>query len=381
MRSLLTRLKPGGGRRPGSTGGASGGRPGKPGGASPSGSKTKAGSLLRRAARSVKTATGKASRAAASKLFGIRPSATPTGSGGSGKPKGKGKKKPGGKPGKDKTLRLGAVWTGAGKAGRLVGCGLSAIFEPFRGLRTKNPLDGLDPSTKWEVGIEGTVIDGTHVDPKLGEIAARAKKDAGKRARQLAKKRGKQAKQPEPAPEWPNVDVDEVPLPPVQGPQQWPDYDVDDYTPKTEGPPKRSLPTERDHDPPGSRPPPPRKYVPPPHREAPLVTSANTKNGGTMKSADTYVEMIDNSTPATVATTCEQAAEQARRDAAEKEEDAKKLRHQAETFDSLVGIGNKAAAQKLREEAGKCEQDARNRLQWASRLDGMARDATAKLAG
>lgn len=99
-----------------------------------------------------------------------------------------------------------------------------------------------------------------------------------------------------------------------------------------------------------------------------------------MKSADTYVEMIDNSTPATVATTCEQAAEQARADSRVKEEEAKELRREAATFDSLPGAANRATAQKLRAEAENCEQDARNRLTWAARLDGMARDANAKLA-
>jgi len=99
-----------------------------------------------------------------------------------------------------------------------------------------------------------------------------------------------------------------------------------------------------------------------------------------MKSADAYVEMIDNSTPASVAKSCEDAAEQARRDATEKEEEAKNLRREATTFDSLPGVGNKATAQKLREEAANAEQDARNRLHWAGRLDGMARDASAKLA-
>lgn len=99
-----------------------------------------------------------------------------------------------------------------------------------------------------------------------------------------------------------------------------------------------------------------------------------------MKSADSYAQMIDNSTPATIANTCEQAAEQARADAAVKEEEAKDLRREADTFDSLPGAANKATAAKLRAEAANCEQDAKNRLAWAGRLDGMARDASAKLA-
>lgn len=99
-----------------------------------------------------------------------------------------------------------------------------------------------------------------------------------------------------------------------------------------------------------------------------------------MKSADAYVELIDNSTPTSLAKSCEDAAEQARADSREKEEDAKNLRREAATFDSLPGAANKAQAQKLRAEAENAEQDARNRLTWAARLDGMARDAAAKLA-
>lgn len=183
-----------------------------------------------------------------------------------------------------------------------------------------------------------------------------------------------------PEPEWPNVDVDDIPdLPPPQrppprepDPAPWPDYDVDDYAPKSEQrPPMQSLPVERGREP---LPPP---VSPPPNRKTYRTTHTH---GGTMKSADTYVQMIDNSTPASYSTTCREAAEQARRDAATKEEDAKKLRLEASDFDTLIGVGNKEAAQKLRAEAANCEQDSRNRLVWAARLDGMANDADSKIA-
>jgi len=94
-----------------------------------------------------------------------------------------------------------------------------------------------------------------------------------------------------------------------------------------------------------------------------------------MKTADAYVKMIDKSTPTTYAATCREAAEQARSDSTAKEEEAKDLRREADNFDALP-----AAAQKLRAEAAKCEEDARDRLTWASRLDGMANDAAAKIA-
>lgn len=100
-----------------------------------------------------------------------------------------------------------------------------------------------------------------------------------------------------------------------------------------------------------------------------------------MKSADSYVQMIDDSTPGTYAATCREASDQARRDSTEKEEEAKKLRREADDFDALPGAGNKVAAQKLRAEAANCEGDAKKRLHWAGRLDGMACDADAKLAG
>lgn len=103
-----------------------------------------------------------------------------------------------------------------------------------------------------------------------------------------------------------------------------------------------------------------------------------TSTVSSTSAADTYVQMIDNSTPTTYAATCQDAAAQARRDSAEKEEEAKKLRREAEDFAALPGAGNHKAAADLRAEAAKCEEDAQQRLTWAARLDGMANDAVAK---
>ena len=94
--------------------------------------------------------------------------------------------------------------------------------------------------------------------------------------------------------------------------------------------------------------------------------------------ADSYVQMIDNSTPASYARTCQEAADQARRDSTEKEEEAKRLRQEAESFAALPGAGNHQIAADLRAEAARCEEDARARLAWAARLDGMASAAVAK---
>lgn len=366
IRSALSRLRPGG-RRPSATGGSrpSGGGRGSsgPGGSSPGGSKPSQG----RGRRLLSTLTRpfKAARNAASKLLPNRPKAPPTGkSKGSGKGRGpsssgdgkskKGKPSPSSGSTTPKTRRvLSAV-------GRTVKSGWKALLWPitasFPDKKTK-----VKPPRKLKFSIDDPVGEG---DPHYDEELAKAVDEASAETRK---------------PKWPDRDPD----PPSQPTRvEWPAVDADVAAP-TGGvhprPRESQRRTVRDHDPPDSRPS-PRKDQSPPRRETPRITSANT-TGGAMKSADAYVEMIDNSTPATVATTCEQAAEQARRDATEKEEEAKGLRREAETFDSLPGAGNKAAAQKLRIEAGKCEQDAKNRLQWASRLNGMARDATAKLAG
>lgn len=352
MRSLLSRLTPGGGRRPGPSGGASGGRPGKPGGASPTGGKTKPGSLLGRAARSVGTAAGRASRAVGSKLFGIRPTASPGGAGGSGKGK---KKPPGGSKPSQTDLDLGVVWRGLGGAGKLLGRGIGmtalTLLAPFRRDKTpKDQDDDFDKSKTWEAGIDGEVIDGKHTDPELGRIAKQAKKEA--------KRRAKEARAvAEPPPEWPNVE-------PHDG--AWPVAEPEDGTVPTQ-----SLPDKRDHDPPPQRP------ADRPRTEKPRATSTNTMitHGGTMSAADQYVEMIDRSTPTTYASSCLEAAAQARRDAARKEEEGKKLRREAETFAALPGAANQKMAQDLQAEAAQCEEDAQDRIQWAARLDEMANDA------
>lgn len=365
MRSLLNRLKPGGGRRPGALGGASQG-----------GSKTKPKSLLGRAAGSVGKATGRASRAVGSKLFRIRPGASASSSGGGGKPGGKGKNRlsgggSGGGSGSSPSLDLGVVWTGAGKAGRLVGRGVGALFGRLRKRRKPDAEDdAFDPDSTYEIGIDGEVVNGKHTDAELGRIAEQARKDAAKRAKKLAKKRAKQTGQADP--EWPNVDVDEVPLPPVQGPQEpgpqdWPSYDVDDYAPKAEQRrperPERSLPVERDHDPPPSLP-----VSPPPHREAPRSTSTNTKHGGKPVTAAKITQQASPSgisaanyahhiktNPEGRATGWEEAADHARRDAVEFDGKADKKIAAAEEFERT---GNQVAAAESREQAAQLREDA-----------------------
>lgn len=361
MRSLLSRLTPGGGRRPGPSGGASGGRPGKPGGASPAGGKTKPGSLLGRAARSVGTAAGRASRAVGSKLFGIRPTASPGGAGGSGKGK---KKPPGGSKPSQTDLDLGVVWRGLGGAGKLLGRGIGmtalTLLAPFRRDKTpKDQDDDFDKSKTWEAGIDGEVIDGKHTDPELGRIAKQAKKEAKRRAKE--------------APVWPNVDVDNMPLPPVQGPQQWPDYDVDDYAPESEQrPPERSSPPKRTHDPPAEKPVSP-PASPPPHREkpreAPRFTSTNTKHGGSKMAVDAmkYQDMVTNAVSRTQG--WQAAADAFRRDAEELDEKAKEHDRAAELFKHT---GNHAAAEDSAEQARKLRDDANSCRTYAAKYQEKA---------
>lgn len=354
VRSMLSRLKPGG-RRPGSSSGATtGGRPGRSGGSSQSGPKAKTGSRLGRAA----AATRRAARTVGTKL-GIRPKTpSPSGAGGSSRPKGKGGKKPAG--GSGNSVTPDAVLSGADKAGRLLGRGLLALLEPLRGLRRRkksDPVDDFDPNSTYEIGIEGEVVNGKHTDSELGEVA--------KRARKLAKKRRKDAPPP---PVWPNVDVDEVPLPPVHGPDPWPDYDVDAYAPKSEQrQPKQSLPPKRDHDPPPSPP-----VSPPPHREnrreAPRITSANTGGNPVTQqtpkitqqaapsgvSAANYTHHI-TTTPSGRATGWGEAADHARRDAVTFDEKADRKNQAAEEFERT---GNQAAAAEARQDAAQFRQDA-----------------------
>jgi hypothetical protein len=347
MRSLLSRLKPGGGRRPASSGGSPGGRPGRLGGASQSGGKPKPGSLLSRAARSVGRTTGKASRAVGSKLFRIRP-ATSSSGGSSTKPNGKGKKKPsgGGGSGDSSGLDLGVVWAGAGKAGKLLGRGMGALFGRLRHRKKTEPGDDFDKDSTYEIGIEGEVIDGKHTDAELGRIAAQARKDAAKRAKKLAKQRAKQEKQPqwptaEPDDGWPNADPDavaDVPAPAHPAPAA--------REPKTPG--------KRDRDPPPSPPasPPSHRETP---REAPRITSTNTKHGGNKMavSAENYAHHI-KTTPAGRASGWEDAADHARRDADSFKEKADAKIRAAEAFEKT---GNKAAADECRTDAAKFRED------------------------
>src|SRR3546814_19829512 len=55
---------------------------------------------------------------------------------------------------------LGVVWTGAGKAGRLIGRGVGALFGRLRKRGPSEDGDGdeddFDPKSTYEVGIAGT---------------------------------------------------------------------------------------------------------------------------------------------------------------------------------------------------------------------------------
>lgn len=356
MRSLLSRLKPGGGRRSTSPGASSGGRPGKPGGSSSGGAKTTSRSLLGRAARSVGKATGRASRAVGSKLFGTRPSASSSSSGGgSSKTKSKSKKKTSG--GSDgSAVDVDAVLSGADKVGRLLGKGLLAIFEPLRGLRglrwpkkRKHPLD--DPSTTWEAGIEGTVINGKHVDPELGRIAertARAKAarvaETAQRARKLAKKRAQQH-------------ATEASAPKPAGDTAGSPQETD-----------RSSPAKRDHDPPPSPPVSPRS-----HREAtgrkPHITSANTTHGGKTMAVETtkYNNLVTNA--ASRRQGWQDASDAFRRDANELDEKAKEHDAAAQVFRDT---GNVAAAEEREEQARQLRDDANTCRTYASKMQEKA---------
>lgn len=358
---MMSRLKPGG-RRPGSTtGGALGGRPGRPGGTSPRGSKTPPKSRLGRAAN----ATGRAARAVGTKLFGIRPKTTsPSRPGGSRKPNSKGKTKaPGGPSRSDSTLDLGVVWTGAGKAGRLVGRGIGALFGRLRRRGTEESGDDLGFEKSYEIGIEGEVVDGVHTDSELGEIAEQVKKDAAKRARKLAKKRAREAK--EKPPEWPNVE-------PHDG--SWPAEEPEDGVAPPADPPARSLPAEQDYHPPPShsRPPPPRKYIPPPHHEAPRITSANTGGRAMSVSPTKYNDLITNATSRHQG--WQAAADAFRRDSAELDEKAKEHDEAARIFRAT---GNQAAAEEREDEARKLRDDGRTCMTYAARMQEKANEETA----
>jgi hypothetical protein len=344
---MLSRLKPGGRRPAGSSGSLTGGRSGRAGAASHGGSKPKPGSLLGRASRTA----GRAGRAVGSKLFGIRRPTAPAGTGGSSKPKGKGRT-PAGGSGNGSTLELGVVWTGVGKAGRLLGRGLGGLVGRFRNRKhTDEDTDDFDPDSTYEIGIEGEVVNGKHTDSELAEIAKQAKK--------LAKKRAKSA------PVWPNVDLDTLPPPPAPTPpptpQNWPDYDVDDYAPTPEQPPKQSLPAERDHDPPPSPP-----VSPTPHREAPRITSTN--GGKTMAVSPTkYNDLITTATSRTQG--WQAAADAFRRDATELDEKAKEHDNAAAVFEQA---GNHAAAEERRDEARQLRDDANTCLTYAGRMQEKA---------
>lgn len=372
MRSMLSRLKPGAGRRPGSSGSTS-----------PSGAKPKTGGLLGRAARSVGKATGKASRAVGSKLFRIRPNTSPGGGGGSSKPSGRGKNKPpgggsgggGGKPGAGSSLDLGVVWTGLGASGRLVGRGVGALYGRWKKRKKTDTEDDFDPDSTYEIGIDGEVIDGKHTDAELGEIANRVKQEAAKRALKLAKKRAKEAKKAaKETPEWPNLDIDDVPETPApvapQVMQPPPDYepDLDDYDDYDDAA-DRSLPTERDHDPPTSPPSSPASHRET-RREEPRITSTNTTHGGnavtqqTPKitqqatpsgiSASNYKHHI-TTTPDGRATGWGEAADHARRDSVTFDQKADKKIAAAEEFERT---GNLTAADDCRMKAAELRQDA-----------------------
>ncbi len=256
------------------------------------------------------------------------------------------------------------MWTGAGKAGRLLGRGAGALLSSLRRRQRATQDDGFDPSKPYEIGIDGEVIDGQHTDTELGEIAKRARKEAAKRARQIAKKRAKDAKA---GPQWPNVDVDEVaPPPPPPPPDAWPDYDVDAYAPESERhpptEPKRSLPAEQDHAPPPSSP--SHRGKP---REKPRITSTNT-GGKTMSvSPMKYNDLVTNAN--TRRQGWQDAADAFRRDADDFDEKAKGHDEAARIF---KGAGNLAAAEEREHEARKLRDDANTCRTYASKMQEKA---------
>jgi len=398
MRSLLSRLKPGGPRRPG----GSGGRSGTAAEASPGGRAPKTGSLLDRATRSIRRARRKPSPE-------TRPG-SPAAATKSRKTKGTtGKKKaPGGrKRQNDQTLDLDTVKTGVGKARRLVGAFLKRFRrgkntdalempemtdedrEALAGRHLHRPgkaascmlcngFDAFDGSQTYEIGIDGEVINGQHVDPELGEIAARRQKREAKRARKLEKRRAKEAEraakeQPEwPATEpddgWPSADPDEAPAPPGPGlvPPALDDDPMDDFG-EWPDPPTRSLPPdERHHDPPPSPP-----ASPPSHREtrreAPRITSANTGGKAMAVSPTMYNDLITSAV--TRREGWEAAAAAFRRNATELEEKSKD--HDAAAR-ALKMAGDLAAAEEREEQARQLRDDANTCTTYAGKYQEKA---------
>lgn len=353
LRSMLSRLKPAAGRRPAASGGAS-----------PGGAKTKPRSLFGRAASSVGRVTGRASRAVGSTLFRVRPGASSsTRPSGSSKPSGKGKPSGGGK-GKEASLDLGLVWTGAGKAGKLVGRGVGSLYRRWKNRTRADKDDDFDPDSTYEIGIEGEVVNGKHTDAELGEVAKRARKLAKKRAKAAKKKAEEDAKK---APEWPNLDVDDVVPPAEQGPQPAqqqepeypPDYEPDigdeDYDDHDEHAAEQSLPAGQDHDPPPSPP-----VSPPSHRETtgetPRITSTNT--GGTaMSVSPTMFNELITSAP-TRREGWQVGADAFRRKAAEFDENAKDHDNAARALRTAGALADaevsEETARKLRDDANTC---------------------------
>lgn len=275
------------------------------------------------------------------------------------------------------TGRLAAIRSGAGQAGRAIGRGLSALYGQFR---KRGPADGdddFDLDGTYEVGVDGTKINGKLQDEDVTEARARAN------AREKAAKKAAKT-----APVWPNVDVDELPAPPPPppppaNPDAWPDYDVDDYAPKSERrPPKQSLPAEQDHAPPppptrqNYDPAPPRPVSPPSHREksrkTPRITSTNTGGKAMSVSPNKYNDLVTNATSRQQG--WQAAADAFRRDSADLDAKAKEHDEAARIFKAT---GNHAAAEDREDEARKLRDDGRTCMTYAAKMQEKANEETA----
>lgn len=325
MRSLLNRLKPGGGRRPGGSGSTS-----------PSGAKRKPGGLLGRVARPVGKATGKTSRTVGSKLTRGRPGDSLGSRRRSSNPTGKGRHNPGGP--------AGAVRHTAGAVARFFGFGAEVV------------RDALSDTT-----------------------------EAGSKDSCTTTVRGnRHLTRPGTGPSWPKVDQDEVhpvPPPPVRTALDpvWPaddldeglppDYkpDLDDYDDHDDAA-EQSSQDERGPDPPASPP-----ASPSSHRETrgeePRVTSANTKHGGKPMavSPDMHNDLITSA--ATRQEGWQAGADAFRRDANRFEQAAKDHDAAAGAFRST---GNITAAERQEDDARRMRADEQTCRVFASKLQEKA---------
>lgn len=98
-----------------------------------------------------------------------------------------------------------------------------------------------------------------------------------------------------------------------------------------------------------------------------------------MTAATGYAEMVDNSTPDTLAATLQGAADAARRDAARLEGQAAELRRQAAGLEDKPGMSD--AAEDLLAEAARVDEDANSRAGMAAAFEDEAQKAAARRTG